>query len=124
LFVLKSSQSSLYAEAELWLGSRPVESADASRQTFQRGQRVVRRLYLGPATAAPEGWEHLRTVGALVVALLRRLAYTLLTLFRSVTQRSDERRSAPWKRLMLEVFTALLTTNEDPIRGLRIRPSS
>ena len=62
LFVLKSSQSSLYAEAELWLGSRPVESADASRQTIQRGQRVVRRLYLGPATAAPESWEHLRTV--------------------------------------------------------------
>ncbi len=27
-----------------------------------RGQRVVRRLYLGEATAAPEGWEHLRTV--------------------------------------------------------------
>jgi hypothetical protein len=40
------------------------------------------------------------------VAILRRIAYTLLTLFRSVTQRSDERRSAPWKRLMLEVFTA------------------
>ena len=37
LFVLKSSQSSLYAEAELWLGSRPVESADASRQTIQAG---------------------------------------------------------------------------------------
>ena len=194
LFVLKSSQSSLYAEAELWLGSRPVESADASRQTIQRGQRVVRRLYLGPATAAPESWEHLRTVvrvqsetfdasdnlvtsenrylisslphfcltpehwlllirrhwgvetshqildgpfaeddhpwissnprGALVVAILRRIAYTLLTLFRSVTQRSDERRSAPWKRLMLDVFTALLTTNEDHIRGLRFRPSS
>ena len=158
------------------------------------GQRVVRRLYLGPATAAPESWEHLRTVvrvqsetfdasdnlvtsenrylisslphfcltpehwlllirrhwgvetshqildgpfaeddhpwissnprGALVVAILRRIADTLLTLFRSVTQRSDERRSAPWKRLMLDVFTALLTTNEDHIRGLRFRPSS
>ena len=94
LFVLKSSQSSLYAEAELWLGSRPVE------------------------------WISSNPRGALVVAILRRIAYTLLTLFRSVTQRSDERRSAPWKRLMLDVFTALLTTNKDHIRGLRFRPSS
>ena len=54
LFVLKSSQSSLYAEAELWLGSRPVESADASRQTIQRGQRVVRRLYLGQRPRLPK----------------------------------------------------------------------
>jgi hypothetical protein len=161
---------------------------------MQRGQRVVRRLYLGEATAAPEGWEHLRSVvrvqtqtfdasgqlvscenrylisslpryrltpehwllvirrhwgvetshqildgafaeddhpwilhnprGALVVAILRRIAYTILTLFRSVTQRSDERRHAPWKLLMLDLFTAFLTTNDDQIRGLRFRPSS
>ena len=62
--------------------------------------------------------------GALVVALLRRIAYTLLTLFRSVTQRSDERRSAPWKLLMLDVFTAFLTTHDHQIRGLRRRPAS
>jgi hypothetical protein len=161
---------------------------------MQRGQRVVRRLYLGEASAALEGWEHLRSVvrvqtqtfdasdqlvssenrylisslpsyrltpehwllvirrhwgvetshqildgafaeddrpwilqnprGALVVAILRRIAYTILTLFRSVTQRSDERRSAPWKLLMLDLFTALLTTHDDQIRGLRLRPSS
>ena len=194
LFVLKSSQSSLYDEAQLWLGGRTAETADATREDFQRGQRVVRRLYLGPATDAPQGWDHLRTVvrvhcetfdasgnlvssdnrylvsslprcrltpehwllvirrhwgvetshqildgafaeddhpwissnprGALVVAILRRIAYTLLTLFRSVTQRSDERRHVPWKRLMLDIFTAFLTTSDDQIRGLRLRPSS
>ena len=41
--------------------------------------------------------------GALVVVMLRRIAYTVLTLFRSVTQRSDERRHMPWKGLMLDV---------------------
>lgn len=194
LFVLKSSQPSLYAEAQLWLGSRSADTAEVTQEDCLRGQRVVRRLYLGEATDAPEGWEHLRTVvrvqtqtfdasnqlvrhedrylisslprarltsshwlllvrrhwgvetshqildgafaeddhpwirqnprGALVVAILRRIAYTLLTLFRSVTQRSDERRRTPWKLLMLDVLTALLTTNEDQIRGLRFRSSS
>ncbi len=155
----------------------------------------MRRLYLGEAIAAPEGWQHLRTVvrvqtetfdcasgrtlrtdehyflsslprwrltaahwllvirrhwgvetahqaldvsfeeddhpfieanprGALVVAILRRIAYTILTLFRSVTQRSDERRHVPWKELMLDLFVAFLTTTEQQIRDLRPRLSS
>ncbi len=62
LFVLKSSRLSLYAEAQRWLGSRSADTADVTREDCQRGQRVVRRLYLGEATGAPEGWEHLRTV--------------------------------------------------------------
>lgn len=201
LFGLKSSQPTLLEEARRWLGSREATEADAIVEDGhaivedgQRGQRIVRRLYLGPATAAPEGWEHLRTVvrvqtetfdaqgtvlrcddrylisslprqrltaehwlllirrhwgvetshqildtafeedahpwieanprAALVVAILRRIAYTLLTLFRSVTQRSDERRAMPWKELMLDIFVALLTTTDDHTRGLRLRPSS
>jgi len=39
---------------------------------------------------------------ALVVAILRRIAYTMLALFRSVTQRSDERRATPWETLMTD----------------------
>jgi len=36
-----------------------------------------------------------------------------LTLFRSVTQRSDERRDVPWKTLLGEIFLAFMTlTNE------------
>lgn len=193
LFVLKSSQLSLYTEAQLWLGSRSADTADVTREDVQRGHRVVRRLYLSDATAAPEGGEHWRTIvrvqtqtfdvsnqlvgsddrylisslpryrlttdhwllvvrrhwgvetshqildgafaeddhpwisqnprGALVIAILRRIAYTVLTLFRSVTQRSDERRRASWKLLILDVLTAFLTTNDDPIRGLRFRSS-
>jgi hypothetical protein len=40
-------------------------------------------------------WIEAHPRGALVVAMLRRIAYTLLFLFRSVTQRSDQRRSVP-----------------------------
>lgn len=96
--------------------------------------RMDRRLY-GPA---PNAWMKRSSMTSETLAmraadvgspprLLRTVLGGLLagaTLFRSVTQRSDERRSGPWKRLMLDVFTALLTTNEDQIRGLRFRPSS
>ncbi|HKY35481.1 MAG TPA: hypothetical protein VJN18_06070, partial [Polyangiaceae bacterium] len=53
----------------------------------------------------------------LVVALLR-IAYTLLALFRSVTQRSDERRAVPWKTVMSEIFFALVTTTDYELREL------
>jgi hypothetical protein len=42
--------------------------------------------------------------------ILRRIAYTLLTLFRGVTQRSEERRAVPWKALMTDCFFALVST--------------
>ena len=194
LFGLKGSQPTLLEEAQRWLGARPPSEADATHETAERAQRVVRRLYLGEATAAPDGWQHLRTVarvqtetfdstgelqrsdehyflsslprcrltpahwllvirrhwgvetahqsldvsfeeddhpfieanprGALVVAILRRIAYTILTLFRSVTQRSDERRHVPWKDLMRDLFVAFLTTTEQHVRDLRPRFSS
>jgi hypothetical protein len=53
---------------------------------------------------------------ALVVAILRRIAYTMLALFRSVTQRSDERRATPWIALMTDFFVALITTTEHELR--------
>jgi len=59
--------------------------------------------------------------GALVVLLLRRIAYTLLTLFRSVTQRSDEKRAIPWKRLLRWVFTTLVAAQPADLEGLRPR---
>ena len=61
---------------------------------------------------------------ALVVAILRRIAYTMLTLFRTVTQRSDERRAAPWQTLMTDLVVALISTTELELRDpkpLRLR---
>jgi len=59
--------------------------------------------------------------GMLAVLLLRRIAYTLLTLFRSVTQRSDEARAIPWKRLMRWVFQTLVALQPADVEGLRSR---
>ena len=59
--------------------------------------------------------------GALVIALLRRLALNLLALFRSVTQRSSERRCVAWKSLMHDIGLMLLTLNHTDARGLRLR---
>lgn len=46
--------------------------------------------------------------GALNVLILRRLAYTLMTLFRTVTQRSEEHRQTPWKQLLDGVYSLAL----------------
>jgi hypothetical protein len=57
-----------------------------------------------------------------VVAMLRRIAYTLLTLFRSVTQRSDERRHMPWKKLIKSIFRTLVASGQSTLAGLRPHP--
>ena len=56
---------------------------------------------------------------SLVVAILRRVVYTLLALFRSVTQRSETRRQMAWKRLLAEVLYACHTLASDTLRSLR-----
>jgi hypothetical protein len=202
LFGLTAGQPTLLQDAKHWLGSRKAAEADAVSEDFERGNRVVRRLFIGPATAPYDGWEHLRTVlriqtetfegtaeprvderylissmptvrltadhwllvarrhwgvetshqildtafeeddhpwietlrntrrgeacprAALVVAILRRIAYTMLALFRSVTQRSDERRATPWQTLMTDLFVALISTTDLELRDpkpLRMR---
>jgi hypothetical protein len=57
----------------------------------------------------------------LAVLLLRRIAYTLLALFRSVTLRSDEHRAMRWKSLLAWVRDVLVAANEDQLAGLRLR---
>lgn len=66
-------------------------------------------------------WIEMNPRGALVVLLLRRIAYNLLALFRAVTQRSAERRAMPWKRLMRWVERTLLDTRDEHVADLRIR---
>lgn len=59
--------------------------------------------------------------GALAVLLLRRIAYNLLALFRSVTQRSEERRRMPWAELLRGVAQALFAITEVHLADLRPR---
>ena len=57
----------------------------------------------------------------LVVMMLRRIAYNMLALFRSVTQRSEERRRMPWLELIEDVKLALVCATWAQLRGLRRR---
>jgi hypothetical protein len=66
-------------------------------------------------------WIEANPRGALAIGLLRRIAYNLLALFRSVTQRSDEARRTPWRTLMHWLHVALLTAKEVHVAGLRAR---
>ncbi len=59
--------------------------------------------------------------GMLAVMALRRIAYNLLTLYRSVTQRSDERRRTPWRELIEDFRLAMTTLTSEHIAGLRPR---
>ena len=57
--------------------------------------------------------------GMLAVLVLRRIAYTLLTLYRAVTLRSDEGRATRWKALLQSVRDVLIAATEDQLAGLR-----
>jgi hypothetical protein len=57
--------------------------------------------------------------GALAVAILRRVAYTLLTLYRCVSLRSDDNRTMPWKRLMQWLYDTLIAAGDTAVCGLR-----
>ena len=52
----------------------------------------------------------------------RRLAYILLTLSRSVTQRSDERRATPWRDLLRWFYNAIIAATDADLSALRPRP--
>ncbi len=59
--------------------------------------------------------------GAMNVMLLRRIAYNMLALFRTVTQRSEENRMTPWKDILRWVYNTLVAAQETELAGLRER---
>ena len=59
--------------------------------------------------------------GMVAAMILRRIAYTLLALFRTVTQRSDAKRATPWKTLMRDLWSAVTSATEEQLDGLRVR---
>jgi predicted transposase YbfD/YdcC len=59
--------------------------------------------------------------GAMNVMLLRRLAYNMLVLFRTVTQRSEENRMTPWKDILRWVYNTLISAQVTDLAGLRDR---
>jgi hypothetical protein len=77
LFGLTAGQPTLFEEAHRWLGSRSADTADATSEDCERGQRVVRRLYLGQVSAELDGWEHLRTVARVEAEIFDALGQRL-----------------------------------------------
>ena len=66
-------------------------------------------------------WSRADPNGMLVMMILRRIAYTLLGLFRAVTQRSEEKHEVTWRRLLEQVNNTLVGGDEDTVAGLRPR---
>jgi hypothetical protein len=66
-------------------------------------------------------WIEADPKGMVAVLLLRRLAYNLLALYRSVTQRSQERRQTPWKTMIRWVYNMLIAAQPADLEGLRER---
>lgn len=62
--------------------------------------------------------------GAVVMMLLRRMAYNMLALFRSVTQRSEDKRQTPWKDVIRWVWITLVASTDQDLQGLRARAGS
>lgn len=62
-----------------------------------------------------------RPNGMVVMMLLRRLTYNMLSLYRSVTTRSERKRAQPWKELMQEIRDVLVRATRQHLEGLRRR---
>ncbi|MEM6531554.1 MAG: ISAs1 family transposase, partial [Myxococcota bacterium] len=69
-------------------------------------------------------WIRADTNGMLVMLVLRRIAMTLLALFRAVTQRSEEKRKMPWPELLEWVRNTLLQASGQTIARLRKRSNA
>ena len=66
-------------------------------------------------------WIEANARGAVVMTLLRRIAYNLLSYYRSVTLRSEEKRSTPWRRLMNWVYATVVGASDLQLSGLCLR---
>ena len=105
-----------------------LASLPSSRLSPQQWLLLV-RLHGGVETAHPildvafaeddHPWIESVPPPAVVVAILRRIAYDLLTLFRSVTQRADTSRQRPWRSLMRDVYIALVAATAADLAGMR-----
>lgn len=62
--------------------------------------------------------------GLLVVAILRRIAFNILALFRSVTLRAESSRATPWKTLLRAIHLALTVATSAMLDGVRSRAAT
>jgi hypothetical protein len=108
-----------------------VSSLDTARLSAKQWLLLVRRHWgvenqchhtLDTAFAEDHRpWIEADPQGTLAVLLLRRVALTLLGLYRAVTLRSKKRRATPWKTLLQTLRDALVAATEQYLAGLRLR---
>jgi hypothetical protein len=108
-----------------------VSSLDPTRLTTQEWLRLPRLHWsvenqnhhtLDTAFAEDERpWIEADANGMLVVLLLRRIALTMLSLFRSASLRSDENQAMRWKNLLAWVRDALVAAQPEHMTNLRVR---
>ena len=107
-----------------------VCSLDPKRLTTEQWLRVVRRHWaiennnhhtIDTAFAEDRRpWIEADANGMLAVLILRRIAYTLLALFRA-SLRTDENRATPWRDLMHWLLVALVAATAEHTTNLRRR---
>lgn len=104
-----------------------VSSYDPSQLTPEQWLRLVRSHWgvesshhtLDTAFAEDDRpWIETDPHGMLAVLLLRRIAYTLLALFRAAS-RTDDGRAVRWRALLTWVRDVLVAATEDQLAGLR-----
>ena len=59
--------------------------------------------------------------GMLIMMLLRRLGYNMLTLFRAVTTRSEQKRAGPWHELVRTIWVSLICATLEVTESIRRR---
>lgn len=69
-------------------------------------------------------WIRADAHGMLVTLVLRRIAYTMLALFRAVTRRSSDKRQQPWRQLFKWIRDALIASSEATVASLRKRKAT
>jgi hypothetical protein len=112
-------------EVRLYVSSHPPDALEGE-QWLQvvRGHWGVEASHNTFDTAFAEDdrpWIEADENGMLAVLLLRRIAYTILALFRAATLRSDKHRSMRWKALLGWVRDALIAATVESVTDLRLR---
>ena len=104
-----------------------LESSELSADKWLRlvvmrwGVETSHQILDGAFAEDKHPWITSDAQGALAVMLLRRAAYTILTLYKSVTQRSDDHRLLPFRKLMEWLKDTLKWPNSEELEGLRTR---
>ena len=129
-------ESQTYAHGRLtaWQDRYFVSSLPSERLTPAKWLRLIRLMW-GVENAVhctldksmredQHPWIESNPRGTLVIALLRRIAYNLLALLRSVTMRGEHTRDTPWKTVMRWIELALLTAGPSDVARLRPRTAA